>query len=611
MKARSVAMPDARVAYALLALGILPGTLLAQGTPAGTDTAWAEDPPALSSLVAFARGQSDLRVAAIRYVEDRAAIQRRYAVEYSPVRHERLRRFYQEWQRRLADLDFDALNPEGRIDYVLMRNRVRHDIDTLALTERRWSEIAGLVPFADSIRTLQEARHDRKRADPREAAATLDRVAADVARLTGALTEEARRSNGTVSWPGMTPAMANRAAAHVAHLRIVLADWNRFYQGYDPLFTWWAAEPYERLHAGLDAYADAVRRHLVGIRPGETAPIVGDPVLSEGLTADLAVEMIPYSPEELLAIGSRELEWTEKELQVVSNQMGFGNDWKAAIEYVKNLAPPPGEKPWAIFEIAKYSEEFVDRLDAVTVPPLAAEVWRLEMQTPERQLINPFFQGGEVTRVSYPTDAMTYADKLMSMRGNTPHFNFATVHHELIPGHHLQAFMANRFNSHRGAVTSTPFWREGWSLYWELLLWEENFPRGPEDKVGMLFWRMHRAARIVFSLNFQLGKWTPREAVDFLVERVGHERANAEAEVRRSAEVAPLYQLAYMIGGFQFRALREELVDSGRMTERQFHDAVLQGGPLPVELVRARLTGQALSRDYRSQWRFAGDPLRR
>jgi len=196
---------------------------------------------------------------------------------------------------------------------------------------------------------------------------------------------------------------------------------------------------------------------------------------------------------------------------------------------------------------------------------------------------------------------MSHEDKLMSMRGNTPSFNFATVHHELIPGHHLQSFMSSRFNSHR---SRTPFWGEGWALYWELLLWENDFPRSDEDRIGMLFWRLHRAARIVFSLNFQLGHWTPQQAIDFLVERVGHERANAEAEVRRTAFYSPLYQIAYLIGGLQFYALYGEQVESGRMTARTFHDAVLLGGRMPVELVRARIAGLPLTRDYEAQWRF-------
>ena len=271
-----------------------------------------------------------MRVAVTRYLEDRAAIQRRYEVEYSPTRQARLRRYYLDWQRRLAELDFEDLSAEGRIDYVLMQNRTRYDLDLLALSERRWSQIASLVPFADRIRLLQEARHDRQRANPREAAATLNQVADDVARASAALTEEARRTGGIASRPGITRGAANRAAAYVSHLRDVLADWHRFYGGYDPLFTWWGAEPYGRLRVALAGYAGALRRDLAGITPGQTEPIIGDPVLEAGLAADLAVEMIPYSAEELLAIGSQEFATIEKEFEVVANQMGFGNNWKAA-----------------------------------------------------------------------------------------------------------------------------------------------------------------------------------------------------------------------------------------------------------------------------------------
>jgi uncharacterized protein (DUF885 family) len=124
----------------------------------------------------------------------------------------------------------------------------------------------------------------------------------------------------------------------------------------------------------------------------------------------------------------------------------------------------------------------------------------------------------------------------------------------------------------------------------------------------MLFWRLHRAARIVFSLNYHLGKWTPQQAVDFLVDRVGHERANAEGEVRRTTIDAPLYQVAYMIGGLQLRALYKELVDGGTMTATQFHDGVLEGGYMPIELVRARLMKQPVTRDQKMSWRFYGDP---
>ena len=135
----------------------------------------------------------------------------------------------------------------------------------------------------------------------------------------------------------------------------MLADWNRFYDGYDPVLSWWTSEPFGRLDKALTAYAEALRLHLAGIKPGEPAPIIGDPVQVDGLRADLAFEMIPYAPEELIAIGSKEFDWIEAEFKKVSRDMGFGDDWKKALEHVKTLAPPPGEVPWVIFDIAEYS----------------------------------------------------------------------------------------------------------------------------------------------------------------------------------------------------------------------------------------------------------------
>src|SRR5215467_12522447 len=100
---------------------------------------------------------------------------------------------------------------------------------------------------------------------------------------------------------------------------------------------------------------------------------------------------------------------------------------------------------------------------------------------------------------------------------------------------------------------------------------------------------MHRCARIIFSLSFHLGKMTPDEAIEFLVGRVGHERENATAEVRRSfgGDYGPLYQAAYLLGGMQFYALHKELVGSGKMTNRQFHDAILRENRIPVEMIRS------------------------
>jgi uncharacterized protein (DUF885 family) len=158
---------------------------------------------------------------------------------------------------------------------------------------------------------------------------------------------------------------------------------------------------------------------------------------------------------------------------------------------------------------------------------------------------------------------------------------------------------------HRAAF-DTPFWIEGWALYWEMLMWDKGYHATPQDRIGALFWRSHRCARIIFSIKFHMGEMTPQQCVDLLVDRVGHERANAEGEVRRSllGDYGPLYQLAYMTGGLQIRAMRKELVESGKMTDRQFHDAIMRENAMPIEMLRCIISKTPPSKDFETSWRF-------
>jgi uncharacterized protein (DUF885 family) len=239
------------------------------------------------------------------------------------------------------------------------------------------------------------------------------------------------------------------------------------------------------------------------------------------------------------------------------------------------------------------------------VPQLCRDSWRMAMMSPEAQLVNPFFTGGEVISVSFPAASMAHEAKLMSMRGNNVHFSRATVFHEVIPGHHLQQYMTSRYKTYR-RIFNTPFWTEGWALYWELLLWDKGFAKSPENRVGMLFWHMHRCARIIFSLSFHLEKMTPQQCIDVLVDRIGHERDNATAEVRRSftTSYGPLYQAAYLLGGLQLRALHRDLVESGKMTDRDFHDRILKENAIPIDMLRALLGERKLAADYTPDWKF-------
>jgi uncharacterized protein (DUF885 family)/dienelactone hydrolase len=330
------------------------------------------------------------------------------------------------------------------------------------------------------------------------------------------------------------------------------------------------------------------------------------PVGREALMADLAREMIDYTPEQLIEIGKREMAWCRAELIKASRGMGLGDDWMAAVEKVKTLHVKPGEQPQTIQGLAWEAINYLREHDLLTIPNVATEIFGMQMMSPERQLVNPFFTGGGSISVSFPTDTMTHTAKLQSMKGNNIPFARATVHHELIPGHNLQGFMGSRYNNHRSY--GTPFWGEGWALYWELQLYERGFPKTPEDRVGFLVWRSHRCARIVFSLSYQMGQMMPQQCVDYLVANVGFERKNSEAEVLRSfnGSYAPLYQAAYLLGGIQLKQLHTEVVKGGKMPEKQFHDAIIRGGSMPIKMVRFLVTDVPVTREGAPDWKFYG-----
>jgi hypothetical protein len=345
-------------------------------------------------------------------------------------------------------------------------------------------------------------------------------------------------------------------------------------------------------------------------RKTDSSGIPGPARGRQGLLFDLQDDLVPYTPEQLIALGENEFAWCEVEMRKASRQMGLGDDWKRALENVKEIHPPPGGQVGVVRDLMLEAVDYLRAKDLLTVPAVAAESLHMIMMTPERQLVNPFFTGGSLISVSYPTDTMEYDARIQSMRGNNTPFSHATAFHEMIPGHNLVFYTGARFAGYRSSLAgSSPFYGEGWPLYWELLLYDLGFDDTPEKRVGALFWRMHRCARIIFSLKFHLGQWSPQECIDFLVDRVGFERDNATAEVRRSFQggYGPLYQAAYLLGGLQLRALRREIVEGRQMTGKQFHDEVLRQGSMPIALLRLAVGRQKLSPDTSIDWKFAGE----
>jgi uncharacterized protein (DUF885 family) len=695
--------------------------------------------------------QSEMRLVVTRYNADRQALNLKYAgpggfnmrgggagrggpgrvgaapadgsVPISAARLSRLKRFDLDWQAALAKLNSSRLSAPASADLAGLKTAIAADLEQLETENLSLAQMSPALPFAPKLVGLIEARIRVDDINAQNAARTLTEVNAA---LTTTMAAPPVRINKNV---------ATGAAQANDVLRAQLAEWFSFYNGYDPLFTWWMGVPYKALDKTLQDYSTFLREKVAndaaaatptrvapvqpsappviasvpdlneiialpqdemraiverfvseGSRGGrggrgagnaagaggaqdatlprdnrawlealksldfdalsrnaqvdylfikwraetdlahaaETIPpgppfrpddskILGKPRGRAGLISDLRDNMIPYTPEQLIALANKEYAWCEAEMKKASREMGFGDDWKKAVEKTKQSAVAPGEQPHMIMALLNEAIAYLRTNDLVTVPGIAAESLHMTMMSPQQQLTSPFFLGGDHILTSYPTDTMEFDARMQSMRGNNPGFSHATAFHEMIPGHNLVGYLSQRYREYRPNLTSGgPFYGEGWPLYWELIMYELGFDKTPEQKVGALFWRMHRCARIIFSLNFHMGDWTPGQAVDFLVDKVGHERDNAAAEVRRSFESAqyqnqPLYQAAYLLGGLQLRGLRKELVDSKVMTNRQFHDEILRQGNMPIALIRLGVTRQKLTRDMDINWKFYGE----
>jgi hypothetical protein len=120
-------------------------------------------------------------------------------------------------------------------------------------------------------------------------------------------------------------------------------------------------------------------------------------------------------------------------MKTAAAELGFEDDWRKALEHVKDDYVEPGTQPQLIHQLAHE--------------------------------VIAFFLGGSDILVAYPTNAMSHEQKMMLMRGNNRNFARSTLLHELIPGHKLQVYSLARYKPYRTRVGDTPLWMEGWAFY--------------------------------------------------------------------------------------------------------------------------------------------------
>ena len=364
-------------------------------------------------------------------------------------------------------VDFDALDQHGRVDYLLLRTKLEAELDDQVLERRRLAELTELIPSRVEIQAFEAARW-LEPVDSEKAAARLSLVPDQVKKLrerieqgkkaqagehkkTEAKPADKPGNNSNIKPPAsesgkgssaalkLSPALALRAAHAVGSLRESLRTWFTFYDGFTPEFSWWVRKPHEAADKALEEYAKYLREEIAGQHGKDEDPLVGDPIGEEALKRALAAEMIGYSPQQIVAIGQRELSWCEAELRKAAREMGCSEDWKAALAKVKASFVPPGSQDDFVAQQAREATRFVRERMLVTVPPLCEETWRLTMTSPESQKTMPYAAyAGQSMTVAYASEAMKHDDKLMAMRGNNRHFTRIVTAHELIPGHHLE-----------------------------------------------------------------------------------------------------------------------------------------------------------------------------
>ena len=165
--------------------------------------------------------------------------------------------------------------------------------------------------------------------------------------------------------------------------------------------------------------------------------------------------------------------------------------------------------------------------------------------------------------------------------------------HEAVPGHHLQIARAQEmkalpeFRRHAFFVA----YAEGWALYAESLGYEMGFYADPYSKYGNLASEMHRAARLVVDTGIHAFGWSRERAISYLQENAALTPEFATAEIDRYI-VQPGQATAYKVGELKIKALRAkartELGDKFEL--RRFHNAVIDNGALPLDVLEAQIT---------------------
>jgi len=301
----------------------------------------------------------------------------------------------------------------------------------------------------------------------------------------------------------------------------------------------------------------------------------------ESTTTDL-------SPEEIHQIGLGQVKLIENRMLAVARQLGYPDlkTFYGAIKDNPKLHPHSRQEMLDLYQ--KYIDQMYTRLPAL--------FGRLPKEKLDVKPIEEFREKEAQTHYLEGTPDGSRKAHVMVNTGDFEHRTTleieTTAYHEGVPGHHLQISIAQElaelppFRQHEFYTAYT----EGWALYAEELGKEVGFFQDPYSYYGHLQDDMLRAIRLVVDTGFHYKHWTRQQVVDFFHEHSAIDEPDVQEETDRYM-AWPAQALGYKIGQLEIIKLRQYSKDQlgDKFDLRAFHDEVLAGGALPMDVLSTRI----------------------
>jgi uncharacterized protein (DUF885 family) len=314
-------------------------------------------------------------------------------------------------------------------------------------------------------------------------------------------------------------------------------------------------------------------------------------------------------PEEIHRIGLREVERLRGEMDRVRRRMNFEGPLAEFLDHVRTA--PEFRAPSAEALLQRYAATLERAKEQM--PRLFGRLPRADCVMKE---IEPF-RAASAPMAFYnppPEDASRPAYFYINTYAPNERNLFALealTYHEAVPGHHLQIALARELTdlpAFRRYTSFTAF-IEGWALYAEQLMAEVGAYQDPVQEFGRYNFDIWRACRLVVDTGIHAMGWSRQRAIDFMTANSAFSTLDIENEIDRYI-TWPGQALAYKLGELKILDLRggAEQRLGERFDVRAFHDALLEGGALPLDVLERRIEAWIAAQDA-AQHRPAPQPL--